>query len=232
MRRGFSIGVLAFLLCVVPALVAQRGGGLELHGVPASVTDPGPNGVPRGIPASVTDPTPRRVPGNFTGTHGHPHSAPVFALPYYGYYGVPYYDYSDYSQYDQAQAQPVQQQPQQQSQPQVIIIKEEPSTSDDETRYGEHSFDGEDSGRRAPARDQVAQTRPAPAAQSVQDNSPATILVYRDGHKTEVRNYAIVGSNLVDLTRSPILKKIPLDSLNLDATRKANEDNGVDFHTP
>jgi hypothetical protein len=232
MRRGFSISVLALLLCVVPALVAQRGGGLELHGVPASVTDPGPNGEPRGIPASVTDPTPRRVPGNFTGMHGNRQSAPVFAIPFYGYYGVPYYDYADYAQYDQAQAQPVQQQPQQPPQPQVIIIKEEPYTSDDESRYGEHSFDEQDSRRRAPVRDQIAQIPPAPASQSAQDNSPATILVYRDGHKSEVRNYAIVGSNLVDLTRSPVLKKIPLDSLDLDATRKANEDNGVDFHTP
>jgi len=231
MRRGFSIGVLALLLCVVQALVAQRGGGLELHGVPASVTDPGPNGVPRGIPASVTDPTPSRVPGNFTGMHGNHHSVPVFAIPFYGYYGVPYYDYSDYAQYDQAQAQPVQQQAQPQPQPQVIIIKEEPSTSGEESRYGEHSFDEEDRGRRAPARDQVAEAR-APAPQSALDNSPATVLVYRDGHKSEVRNYAIVGSNLVDLTRSPVLKKIPLDSLDLDATRKANEDNGVDFHTP
>jgi hypothetical protein len=232
MRRGFSIGVLGFLLCVVPALVAQRGGGLELHGIPGSVTDPGVNGVPHGIPASVTDPTPRRVPGNFTGMQGHHHGTVGFALPYYGYYGVPYYDPSDYSQYDQSQAQPVQQQPQQPPPPQVIIIKEEPSTSDEESRYGEHSFNEEDRGRRAQAHDQLAQTRPAPAPQLAQDNSPATILIYRDGHKSEVRNYAIVGGNLVDLTRSPVLKKIPLDSLDLEATRKANEDNGVDFHTP
>ena len=134
------------------------------------------------------------------------------------------------------QAQPVQQQSQQQpQQPQVIIIKEEPSKSDDESRYGEHSFDSEEDSiytRHAPAHDQVAQARPVPAPQPVQDDSPATTLVYRDGHKSEVRNYAIIGSNLIDLTKSPVLKKIPLDTLDLEATRKANEDNGVDFHTP
>ena len=240
MRRGFLIGVLASLLCVSPALVAQRGGGgIELHGIPASVTDPGRNGVPRGIPASVTDPTPRtnlgRVPGNFNG-HGHHHGTPVFALPYYGYYGSPFYDYSDYAQYDptqaqQSQAQP-QPQPQSQSQPQVIIIREEPNPEDD-SRYGQHSFEeGDDSDSSAPAHDRVAQARPAPVPQPKVDDSPATTLVFRDGHKMEVHNYAIVGSNLVDLTKSPVLKKIPLDSLDLDATRKANEDNGVDFHTP
>ena len=95
MRREFTIGVLGVLLCVSPALLAQRGGGLELHGIPASVTDPGVNGVPRGIPASVTDPTPRRVPESFTGTHGHHHGTSGSVLPYSGYYGLPYYDYSD-----------------------------------------------------------------------------------------------------------------------------------------
>jgi hypothetical protein len=235
MRRRFLIGVLGLSICGVPALVAQRGGGIELHGIPASVTDPGRNGIPRGIPASVTDPTAKpnfgRVPGNFEGQHRH-HRTPVSAVPYYGYYGLPYYDYSDVSQDDQAQAQQ-QPQPQQQAQPQVIIIREEPSTSDDESRYGEHSFDGQDDrSQRIPAHDQVAQARPAPTPQAIQDDSPATTLVYLDGHKSEVRNYAIVGSNLIDLTRSPVLKKIPLASLDLEATRKENEENGVDFHTP
>jgi hypothetical protein len=78
----------------------------------------------------------------------------------------------------------------------------------------------------------AAQAKPAPATAATPDDSPMTTLVYRDGHKSEVRNYAIVGNNLIDLTRTPVMKKIPLDSLDLVATRKENEDNGVEFHTP
>jgi len=41
-----------------------------------------------------------------------------------------------------------------------------------------------------------------------------------------------VGGNLIDLTKSSLLKKIPLTSLDLEATRRENEENGVDFHLP
>jgi hypothetical protein len=56
--------------------------------------------------------------------------------------------------------------------------------------------------------------------------------VYRDGHKSELRNYAIVGPDLLDLTKSPVIKRIPLASLDLGATRRENEQNGVDFYLP
>jgi hypothetical protein len=56
-----------------------------------------------------------------------------------------------------------------------------------------------------------------------------TTLVFRDGHKAEVQNYAIIGDNLIDVTRSAVIKKIPLSPLDLDETRRVNEANGVDF---
>lgn len=234
MRRVSLIGVLGLLICVSPAF-AQRG-GIQFHGTPASVTSPGIDGRPRGIAASVTDPSftnsltnSGRAPRSFSG-HRHHRFVPVIAAPYYGDYGLPYYDYSDYEQV-QPQAQPQQQAPP----PQVIVIKEESSNSDPEdgdSRYGEHSFDGaEDSGDNG--RSHVAHAQP-PAAQAAteQEQLPMTTLVYRDGHKSEVRNYAIVGSNLIDLTKSQVMKKIPLSSLDLAATRQENEENGVDFHLP
>jgi hypothetical protein len=36
----------------------------------------------------------------------------------------------------------------------------------------------------------------------------------------------------MDLTKTPLIKKIPLASLDLEATRHQNEENGVDFHLP
>jgi hypothetical protein len=148
---------------------------------------------------------------------------PVYA-PYYDYgYGYPYaYAPSDSEQMsDQEVSQsPVAQPP---SEPQVIIVREQAPPSD--SRYGEYSFDGRDE---SPSASQPA----AAPAQSAAEELPVTTLVYRDGHKSEVRNYAIVGSNLIDLSHSPLMKRIPLSSLDLDATRHENEENGVDFHLP
>jgi hypothetical protein len=61
--------------------------------------------------------------------------------------------------------------------------------------------------------------------------APATVLVFRDQHKQEVQNYAIVGQTLWAFG-SARTQKIPLADLNLAATVKANDDRGVDFRVP
>ncbi len=60
---------------------------------------------------------------------------------------------------------------------------------------------------------------------------PSTVLVFKDGHKSEVLNYAIVGDTLFDFAEGRS-RKILLADLNLPATRKANDDRGVDFQIP
>ncbi|MFL6438961.1 MAG: hypothetical protein ACJ71Q_15385 [Terriglobales bacterium] len=232
------VSVALGLAFCTPALIAQRSmnSGIQFHGIPGSVTSPRPDGSLRGIPGSVTDPraaTGRGFHGSFTFGNGRStfvpprrhRPAPVYVVPYYGAYGAPYfYDYSDYEQQ--------QVEPQQQAvQPQVIIIKEDGTQSSDNSRYGEHYFDGRE-GNRDSDHDQIAQSKPASPPEVSEDPGPMTTLVYRDGHKTEVRNYAIVGANLMDLTKTPVIKKIPLASLDLEATRHQNEENGVDFHLP
>jgi hypothetical protein len=148
-------------------------------------------------------------------------------VPYYGYY-VPYDSSLDY---DQSQQQAQQEQSPPSPNADANDDQDESDRPSDTSRYGEHYFDGSQSKRALDEDRVVTQSKPAPAAATA-DDSPMTTLVYRDGHKSEVRNYAIVGDNLIDLTKSPVLKKIPLDSLDLVATRKQNEDNGVEFHTP
>ena len=69
---------------------------------------------------------------------------------------------------------------------------------------------------------------PAPPPETPQ---PTSILVFRDGHKLEVKNYAIVGDTLYDLTPGHP-RKILLADLNLSATEKINDDRGVDFTAP
>lgn len=231
MRRVFQVAVLGAALCAAPVLIAQRS-TIEFHGIPASVTSPRVDGTFRGIPASVTDPTFRQSTSVHPFGHGaccrHEHHrsfTPVYAVPY-GYYGYPY-DYDSSMAYDQSQ-QPVQQEA---PQPQVIIIKDERSSANDDRRYGQHEFDEGDS-YELPAKNEVARAKPGPVPVVQEEQLPMTTLVYRDGHKSELRNYAIVGSNLIDLTKTSLLKKIPLASLDLDATRRENEENGVDFHLP
>lgn len=89
--------------------------------------------------------------------------------------------------------------------------------------------------RPAPADDEsgepVANKRP-PDAPAVPDLRPvaATVLVFRDGHRQDVNNYAIMGQTLYvfdDKTR-----KIAIAELDVAATVKANEDQGVEFLVP
>ena len=60
---------------------------------------------------------------------------------------------------------------------------------------------------------------------------PSTVIVYRDGHQMELQNYAIVGGTIFDLTDNRS-RKILLAEIDLPATRKANDERGVDFQVP
>ena len=60
---------------------------------------------------------------------------------------------------------------------------------------------------------------------------PPTVLVYRDQHKEEVSNYAIVGQTLWSFSAQRT-KKIPLADLDVAATQKANDDRGLTFNVP
>jgi|HubBroStandDraft_5_1064220.scaffolds.fasta_scaffold174416_2 hypothetical protein len=60
---------------------------------------------------------------------------------------------------------------------------------------------------------------------------PTTILVFKDGHRSEVVNYAIVGNTLFDFSGDRT-HKIPIADLDLVATQKANDASGVEFKLP
>jgi hypothetical protein len=69
----------------------------------------------------------------------------------------------------------------------------------------------------------VPATRPRP-----EPPAPPTVLIYRDGHQAEVHNYAVVGQVLWIFSEERA-RKVPLADLDLDATRQANEERGVEF---
>jgi hypothetical protein len=79
------------------------------------------------------------------------------------------------------------------------------------------------------SRQQGAQ--PAAAVQPPAESKPVTtVLVYRDGRRAEVHDYAIMGKTLW-VFADETTRRIPLAEFNLDATKKMNDDRGVDFPT-
>src|SRR6185437_3534435 len=58
-----------------------------------------------------------------------------------------------------------------------------------------------------------------------------TVLIFRDGHRQEVRNYAIMGKVLYDL-ENMTSRKIQLAELDIPATIKENDERGVTFTMP
>jgi hypothetical protein len=78
--------------------------------------------------------------------------------------------------------------------------------------------------------DSYARSAP-PRAPEAPSAGPDTVLVFRDQHKQEVQNYAIVGQTLW-IFAPQRTQKVALTDLDLDATHKANDDRGVDFRVP
>jgi hypothetical protein len=75
-----------------------------------------------------------------------------------------------------------------------------------------------------------ARQEPGASAEPAEQSQPvaATTLVFRDGTRQETRNYAILGQTLW-IFSGQRARRLPLSSLDLDATRAINEANGTDF---
>lgn len=73
-------------------------------------------------------------------------------------------------------------------------------------------------------------TPPSAQEQATNPTSP-TVLVFRDQHREEVRNYAIVGQTLWKFAPQHT-QKISLADLDLPATVTANDDRGITFSVP
>jgi TolA-binding protein len=86
-------------------------------------------------------------------------------------------------------------------------------------------------GRGGSPRAQASNSAPASPAPTADDKTTMTVIVFRDGHRTEVRNYAIIGSTLWVYSEDDS-KKIPLEQIDLPATKNANTERGVSFQLP
>jgi TolA-binding protein len=78
--------------------------------------------------------------------------------------------------------------------------------------------------------DAAGSTTPS-IAPDVDERVTKTLLVFKDGHKVEATNYAIVGQSLWIYTENDS-KRVPLSDLDVTATKNANSDRGVTFQIP
>ena len=211
-----------------PASVTSLGDGSNLHNPPgprASVTSLGPQGFtprplfPRGpfVP-SANRPFFRDHHRRFNGGV----ALPVYAVPYY---------YSDYPEI----VDPTDTSMEGNYGPGPTIFDRHGSNADSadlERQYDERL-------KRLEEQVDAAEQNPVASASSTRSelsenravDQPSTLLVFRDGHTSEVRNYAIVGDALFDFSTG-VRHKVALADLDLSATQKQNEDRGIDFRLP
>ena len=64
-----------------------------------------------------------------------------------------------------------------------------------------------------------------------QQEPVATVLVFKDHHTEEIKNYAVVGNTLWVFSELRA-RKIPVANLDVSATIKANDDRDIDFSLP
>lgn len=233
----FAVLTITALLSTVASAQVGFGAGSTVapHGVPASVTSFGFGGHPgfHGVPASVTSVTWGNSPfrnqppfgsfgtrpfrGNRFGFHHRrefgfgPFLGDVVAVPY------PY--------------------------PLYVMDPgvDDSMEYDDDYRGGPTIFDRRGAGAsdyRQPettADEDYRPARPAQEPQPTEAEKPTppqpTVLVFKDGHQSQVINYAIVGSTLYEIEDGKTTK-VALAELDLPATVKQNDARGVDFQVP
>ncbi len=192
----------------------------QVHGIPASVTSGD-----HGIPASVTSLGP-----NGFGTRAAPRSCDrcvsLVSAPYPIF--VPYPVYQAVFEARFTQVQPAARA--NESRRSASARHEEPVAvaDDDPERYGDHYLDAREDQRRAGKVAAKPMSLPPPEPPKPE---PPTILVFKDGHRAEVQNYAIVGDAFWELS-DQLAKKFELRELDLDATVKLNDQRGTPFRLP
>ncbi|HET9695222.1 MAG TPA: hypothetical protein VFP40_00060 [Terriglobales bacterium] len=174
-----------------------------------------------------------RGPG-FRGNHVH--NFPRFHRPYlfygyYGAYGYPSYAYYPYAfAYDSYYPSSVYDANSDRDYQQYRQLSNEVNDLSSEVRdlrdeNDQLRYDLEK--RRYAEVSQPPQTSPRAVPNSI-TAAPKTVLVFRDGRKQEVANYAIAGQTLWILSEKAA-QKIALSELDIARTKAENEERGVEF---
>jgi hypothetical protein len=244
-RHSILASLALFSLLALPVILVSTSHA-QINGTPASVTSPGFGGRPvNGTPPSVTSLGPRGfapnsnsrvtfsqgfVPSTGGGHHRrHRDHDAEFIAPLMYAVPVPYAvdlgatDTDNDSDKDDAG----------------------PADRDPEYQGGPTIFDRRGSGaasyippvKNVPTPHAVQnavqnadQRADAPTADPDPPQAP-TLLIFKDGRKLELGNYAILGQTLFDLTPGHA-RRVALADLDLEATRQQNDDRGVTFQLP
>jgi len=231
--RHSTLASLALFSLLTLPLIFVSTSHAQINGVPSSVTSPGFGGRPiNGTPSSVTSLGPNGYAPNFRinffapnaphtrDGHHHHHDAEHTLPPVVYTVPVPY----------------------------ALDLG---ATGNDNEDDNDDSADGSDPNyqggppildrRASGAASRIPQVKDVPrphddqnVEEPVADPEPPqepTLLIFKDGRKLELRNYAIIGATLFDLTLGHP-RRIALADLDLEATRKQNDDRGVKFQLP
>ena len=221
-RSRFLLSVLAFSVAgfvpvqaqvngAPPSVTSLGFGGRFSNGVPPSVTSSGPNGY--GNNWSVfgnccanflwpVNPNPPRT----SERHHHKDRASLAGVvePVYIPYAVPY----------------------------ASETEDDPSEVDAGPRIEDQDPPPNHTGNRDRTPKDSVLSKPTPSKpEEPVAAQPSTVLVFKDGHRADVVNYAIVGDTLFDFSAGRT-RKVLLADLDLAATQKANDDRGIDFQIP
>lgn len=203
----------------VPASVTSTNGNFRAtFNPPASVTSLGRNGyaVPPCTGIGLNPLSPPCVIGGVPEHRGH-HRRGGYVTPYaYPFY--PYYNPYDYADYTQPAPPP----------------PPAPGPTGPAPTIFDRSGNGYASAPQPPAVQPPAEAQPErqPAPETPPELQETVTLVFRNGQKLDITNYAIMGGTLFDLTPGHLKHKIALSDLDLPATIKLNDDRGVDFQLP
>ena len=248
----------AFVLLLAVALQGAYA-QVEPHGPPASVLSPTSPGTAHSTPSSVNSPTPVNPRGRVFVNQGrrrvvfgaaHPRRVRRAFVPVPIF--VPAYPVtSDYVDADAAAAQDAPEDSREDASPDVEALREAYNRGAHDAlaqqrgnHYGEHYLDAreQNSSKTSASKSKTAQEADTTDAATDNrnsdsnppgeaDNGPATVFVFKDGHKIETKNYAISGQTLFDFSDNA-MRKISLSDLDLNATKKANDDLGITVKLP
>jgi len=229
MRRWLAIAALGAVFLTAPVWAQRRGrmsagsagrGGFVARGPAVSSRGAAILSAPR---SGVRFGTTVRPPVFFPNRFYHRRFFSGYPFGYYGgYYGYPLYSmypgfYADYDYTPTVAANPE--------------YNTAASYFDSNAQFQQSEIDRlENEVDRLREERDTRTAAPAGAPQRAEPQ-PTTMLVFRDQHTEEVGNYAIVGQTLWILSEQKA-GKVPLDTLDIPATTKANEDRGVDFRLP
>ncbi|HYG98351.1 MAG TPA: hypothetical protein VD837_04415 [Terriglobales bacterium] len=237
MRRTL---ILAAIIIIIVGAAAAQGPPASVNSLapgrgfapPASVTSLGPTGFNK-LPVLLGDPFPKGF--HLGGKRRHPGGGFGTVFPIYVPYYVPVapvYALPEQMEFDPTAAE----------RRAVGSYPAEPTTYQD-PRYEQSYPDRSDPAaaskppatEAAPPSQTAAVKEPLAPEQEKPSSSfesqPETVLVFKDGHRLEITNYAIHGATLFNLSgQGP--RRINIAELDVPATTKENDERGVVFRLP